>query len=222
MSFHQTYVLPVLHSVRAIFLGLVIGLLSAWGMVLSYPNFDALVVRQWVAFPSVAQIKSDAYAKAARARLADLPLDPAIGLEFTAYSDADGLPLQTACSYTLHFALPQTRLWTLTALPEVNTDVAAHSSKTQAHSVSLLSGDLVFDDDGHAEVTVSREAHPGNWLALPTTKRAQKAQSNTLDFVDQTIIWLMAWPAGMKLNSELGSFIGELFRWMIFAWRGTV
>ena len=32
--------------------------------------------------------------------------------------------------------------------------------------------------------------------------------------------WLMNWPAGLKLNSELSSFFGELYRWMLYAWRG--
>ena len=34
------------------------------------------------------------------------------------------------------------------------------------------------------------------------------------------IRWLMGWPAGLKLNSELDKFLGELFRWLIQLWTG--
>ena len=41
----------------------------------------------------------------------------------------------------------------------------------------------------------------------------------TLQLIQNGLEWLMAWPAGLKLNSELASFLSELFLWMIFAWR---
>ncbi|KAL5032489.1 hypothetical protein BDV3_001048 [Batrachochytrium dendrobatidis] len=40
----------------------------------------------------------------------------------------------------------------------------------------------------------------------------------TIEWVDTTIQWLMGWPAGLKLNSELNSFIGELFGWLVLSW----
>jgi len=30
----------------------------------------------------------------------------------------------------------------------------------------------------------------------------------------------MGWPAGLKLNTNLDRFLGELFLWMIFVWEG--
>ena len=33
-----------------------------------------------------------------------------------------------------------------------------------------------------------------------------------------SILWLMGWPAGLKLNSELGTFLGDLFLWVIDYW----
>ena len=35
------------------------------------------------------------------------------------------------------------------------------------------------------------------------------------------IVWLMGWPAGLKLNSELDTFLGELFLWLIGVWGST-
>ena len=34
------------------------------------------------------------------------------------------------------------------------------------------------------------------------------------------ILWLMDWPAGLKLNNELARFLGDLFLWVIEYWAG--
>lgn len=36
------------------------------------------------------------------------------------------------------------------------------------------------------------------------------------------IEWLMKWPGGLKLNTELAAFLGDLFLWVIDHWAGTV
>tara|TARA_R110002003_G_scaffold1389_6_gene22964 strand:+ start:5565 stop:6461 length:897 start_codon:yes stop_codon:yes gene_type:complete len=35
------------------------------------------------------------------------------------------------------------------------------------------------------------------------------------------IMWLMGWPGGLKLNTELADFLGDLFLWVIDYWTGT-
>lgn len=35
------------------------------------------------------------------------------------------------------------------------------------------------------------------------------------------ISWLMEWPGGLKLNTELAEFLGDLFLWVIDHWAGT-
>ncbi|KAI8907236.1 N-acetylglucosaminyl transferase component-domain-containing protein [Gorgonomyces haynaldii] len=40
--------------------------------------------------------------------------------------------------------------------------------------------------------------------------------------LDDIMTWLLNWPGGLKLNSELSSFFGDLYRWMLFAWRYTI
>lgn len=39
----------------------------------------------------------------------------------------------------------------------------------------------------------------------------------TVDF-ENTILWLMDWPGGLKLNTELAAFFGELVLWVIQFW----
>ena len=36
--------------------------------------------------------------------------------------------------------------------------------------------------------------------------------------LQRTITWLMDWPAGLKLNTELAAFLGDLFLWVIDHW----
>lgn len=42
----------------------------------------------------------------------------------------------------------------------------------------------------------------------------------SIDTVAEMMLWLKGWPAGLKLNSELASFFGDLFLWLIDTWRG--
>lgn len=40
----------------------------------------------------------------------------------------------------------------------------------------------------------------------------------TVEALQSSISWLMGWPAGLKLNSELAVFLGDLFLWVIDYW----
>lgn len=40
----------------------------------------------------------------------------------------------------------------------------------------------------------------------------------TVEALQTSISWLMGWPAGLKLNNELGAFLGDLFLWVIDYW----
>jgi phosphatidylinositol N-acetylglucosaminyltransferase subunit Q len=44
----------------------------------------------------------------------------------------------------------------------------------------------------------------------------------TIDGLRRMIIWLMDWPAGLKLNTELAKFLGDLFLWVIDYWSGSM
>jgi len=43
----------------------------------------------------------------------------------------------------------------------------------------------------------------------------------TVDALQSSISWLMGWPAGLKLNTELAEFLGDLFLWVIDYWSST-
>lgn len=42
--------------------------------------------------------------------------------------------------------------------------------------------------------------------------------TKTVVFFESYIEWLMGWPAGLKLNSNLNKFLGELYLWLISIW----
>ena len=43
----------------------------------------------------------------------------------------------------------------------------------------------------------------------------------TVEGLRDMILWLMDWPAGLKLNTELAVFLGDLFLWVIRLWKGS-
>jgi phosphatidylinositol glycan class Q protein len=53
------------------------------------------------------------------------------------------------------------------------------------------------------------------WVAQEIS---QLLSQYTVDALQSSISWLMGWPAGLKLNNELGAFLGDLFLWVIDYW----
>ncbi|KAJ1735735.1 pig-Q [Coemansia biformis] len=43
-------------------------------------------------------------------------------------------------------------------------------------------------------------------------------RQQTVTSLEQTIVWLRGWPAGLKLNNGLDGFLAELFLWLIHFW----
>lgn len=58
-----------------------------------------------------------------------------------------------------------------------------------------------------------------DWLAVQIS---DVLGSYTVTSLQQTIAWLMDWPAGLKLNNELAQFLGDLFLWVIEYWSSCV
>ncbi|KAG5439943.1 hypothetical protein PCANB_000225 [Pneumocystis canis] len=44
----------------------------------------------------------------------------------------------------------------------------------------------------------------------------------TIESLRNIVFWLMNWPAGLKLNSELAEFLGNLFLWLLDIWKGWI
>ncbi|KAI8229793.1 N-acetylglucosaminyl transferase component [Colletotrichum sp. SAR 10_96] len=57
------------------------------------------------------------------------------------------------------------------------------------------------------------------WVANAISELLSKY---TVQALQSSISWLMGWPAGLKLNSELAMFLGDLFLWVIDYWSNCI
>ncbi|ODA75916.1 hypothetical protein RJ55_08557 [Drechmeria coniospora] len=58
-----------------------------------------------------------------------------------------------------------------------------------------------------------------DWVAA---ELAHLLRTYTVEALHQSIEWLMGWPAGLKLNTELAAFLGDLFLWVIDYWSSCI
>ncbi len=125
-------------------------------------GLDTITVGEWTAFPERGTPAADPYSKARFSREADLALGRAEGVTFTARVDADGNLLRRDCDYTIRGSFPAARFWTLFARDSDGDLIEPGNGRASAlHSYAMLR-----DGDNTIATTVSRQAAPGNWLAL--------------------------------------------------------
>ncbi|RUS15753.1 N-acetylglucosaminyl transferase component-domain-containing protein [Endogone sp. FLAS-F59071] len=109
------------------------------------------------------------------------------------------LRLQQACYWPWQYMLLRRRNW-------------ANMATTRAQYISmwLVANDIIIG------VAV------GSFLINNSTYVAASLHyyldHYMVDSLESMIDWLMGWPAGLKLNSELDKFLGELFLWLIRMW----
>jgi hypothetical protein len=88
--------------------------------------------------------------------------------------------------------------------------------KGDAGSTRLSSANLVLD--------VFLGVASG-WLMLKHQQLIHEQCLSVARYLSQALIpawikWLMGWPAGLKLNSNLSKFLGDLFLWLLEIWTG--
>ena len=57
---------------------------------------------------------------------------------------------------------------------------------------------------------------------LVAAQMDQLINTYSIEGLKRMITWLMGWPAGLKLNTELARFLGELFIWVIDYWNNCM
>lgn len=130
-------------------------------------GFGAIRVGAWVAFPQAQTVNADPYAKSHRARAGKLLYGGAEGLLFFAERDDAGVPLEGRCSYVVSGSTPTTRLWTLFASGPDGLPLDAGAELPSA----VNSRTVLRAPGGSFTIAVSRDAAPGNWLALAPAGR---------------------------------------------------
>jgi hypothetical protein len=150
--------------VYALLLALGLGLSSAHWAMNGDPPFGSLRLGSWQAWPKLGSPGADPYMRAIIARRGDVPLATGEGLGFTARTDSEGRPLDSACTYTIGAVAPIARLWTLTLY-----DGEGRLPATELGRRSFTSAEVLRDSQDHFTIALSRNLQPGNWLQLPAS-----------------------------------------------------
>lgn len=123
-------------------------------------GFSRASVGSWVAWPSLGDVDIDPYARAALAQRGVAPLGRGEGVAFVAQADSAGAPLDSRCDYRISGPLPAARFWTIGLA-----DPAGAPLENPTERYAFTSSDVLRRDGGAFEITVAKNARPGNWLS---------------------------------------------------------
>lgn len=126
--------------------------------------FGVARVGPWNAWPDVGASSPNPYTRGHLARTAAFELGQAEGLQFTATTDSDGEALTRNCVYRIEGRTPLATFWTLVALDETGSNIAAADQIP-----AIRSTDITRANDGSIQVNVGTRLSPGNWLEVTGT-----------------------------------------------------
>lgn len=121
--------------------------------------FAAVRIGPWAAWPDVGQPMPDPYTRAFLARNGILQLGSAEGIQFTAFTDQEGQPLFSGCTYRVAGLVPGASFWTLEATDLEGTNIAA-----DADLMVLQSERIARSGNGALLAHVGPHLASGNWL----------------------------------------------------------
>jgi hypothetical protein len=182
--------------VLSLVIALVLGTLSAAIMLDQWPHLSGERLGAWRVAVRFGDPAADPYTAALQQTRLTLPQSVVESTQFLAIADSDGEPLNGQCSYSIKGGLLPARLFTLraesvsgSALPgEPGLPLAMHSN------------DMLFDGQGFT-VTASRQAAPGNWLALRANGRFRLVlTAYDASIADETFGTTVALPAITRLG----------------------
>ena len=123
--------------------------------------FGVAQVGPWTAWPDLGSNAPNPYTRGHLARTAAFELGQAEGLQFTATTDSDGLPLTRDCAYRLLGRTPLASFWTLVALDDAGINIAAPDASPAMRSTAIARA-----DDGAITINIGTHLQPLNWLEL--------------------------------------------------------
>ncbi|PVE25528.1 hypothetical protein DC522_04160 [Microvirga sp. KLBC 81] len=148
--------------VYALLLALGLGLGATYLILDGDPPFGRLRIGPWTAWPALGSADADPYMRAILAQRGAVPLAIGEGLGFTAVTDSEGRPLDSACTYRIGSVAPAARLWTFSIY-----DQNGQLPKTELGRSSFTSAEILRDTQDHFIIALSRGLQDGNWLQLP-------------------------------------------------------
>lgn len=154
-------VLSLFKFLIIVLVGTALGLFVTHEVLQRGPAFNAVKAGPWTGVPKNGSLDIDPYGRAMLARSAELPLGDAEGLSFIARTDSAGAVLRPRCDYAVSGSVPPARYWTLTLVSPRGLLI-----DNPAKRFGFTSAEIVRAADGTFDITVARQARPGNWLPL--------------------------------------------------------
>ena len=145
----------------ALFLGVVLigGLGSSWYMVETGSALTTTRSGPWLMWTNAARVDSDPYTRAHFARLGALPMSTEVAETYVARTDSDGTRLHSSCDYAIEGRDLPRQWWSIAVFDDGGKLV----SNVAARHV-FTSDTIALQPNGNYQVTLARDARPGNWL----------------------------------------------------------
>ncbi len=145
-------------------IGIAIGLLSAHHVANGGFDLVARAHGPWKTWPSAGLNTMDPYTKAHFLAAGRLPDNRREIVEYEAWDDSDGRPIDAVCAYTVQGRFDWSRWWSISVIRK-----GAVEPRLGGRTFSLDSGEIIYQPEASALINVSAQAASGNWLAMPTS-----------------------------------------------------
>lgn len=123
--------------------------------------FGAVQVGAWTAWPDSGAPTPNPYTRGHIVRESAFQLGRSEGLQFVATADDGGDALDRACTYIVEGRVPVSAFWTLAAVDDAWTGVAAPDTDG-----ALRSSQVIRENDGSFIIHVGTQLRSGNWMEL--------------------------------------------------------
>jgi hypothetical protein len=137
------------------------GLGTAWYMIDTGSRVSTRSLGPWVTWTAAGRPEADPYTRAHVVRKAILPLASTLELTYVATSDSSGGRLHSACEYAIVIEDVDIAWWGIAAF-----DGRGGLIQNGADRYAFNSETVMREPDGHAVITLARDARPGNWLPI--------------------------------------------------------
>jgi hypothetical protein len=137
------------------------GLGTAWYMMESGTRLSTRTLGPWVTWTTAGRPEADPYTRAHTVRNALLPITTTLELTYVATTDSSGGRLHSACEYAIVMDDLEIAWWGIAAF-----DGRGGLIHNAADRYAFNSETVMREPDGHAVITLARDARAGNWLPI--------------------------------------------------------
>lgn len=140
------------------------GLGSSWYMIERGSPLTTKTYGPWMIWPGAGRPDMDPYTRAHYLRLGLIPQPAGLVETYFARTDSSGQSLRAYCDYRLSGNDPAALSWSLSAFTSSGALI-----KNRAERYAYGSATVMRSTGGRYQITLSRDAQPGNWLPMGGT-----------------------------------------------------